>query len=385
MSGWRRFDTLFLRLFLLMWVALVLSNFVAFSFVVSTEPEVMRRGPGNFERNFPAMPSLPPGSLFGDVSRPRPPRDAQMQRMPDMPDGPQPWHHWRRMSTGMLWLDYAIRAAMIAAFAAIGARWLAAPMKRLSEASTELAHALREERPVPRLDEDAGTGEVRQTARVFNDVARRLQAQFDLRGLHMAAVSHDLRTPLTRMRIRLENTTDPVAAQCVRDIQEMNQLIDDSLAVLREQREEAPASTVDVVSLVQAMADDLQMMGRKVSVADDVPEGRVLVRAHPAGLRRVLGNVIGNAVAHGASARISLRSDGQHCVIVVDDDGPGIPQGQLEAVMRPWKQLQRGGSSYGYGLGLAISQDLLARDGASMQLTNRPEGGLRVEITLRAA
>jgi signal transduction histidine kinase len=374
--NWRRFDTLFLRLFVLMWVALVLSSMVAFSVVVPALPG--HRGGANV--HVPGRPELPPPGM----------------QVPQQERGAMALKHGERTPPGsgdhrgpgglppqVLWLDYSIRVAIIAFFAAVGARWLSRPTTRLVAAASQLARDLREGRPVPSLDLQEGTSEVRNASLVFNEMARRLQEQFDIRGLHLAAVSHDLRTPLTRMRLRLERMPDPNARLCIKDIVEMNELIDSSLAVLREQREAAPPSLIDIQSLLQAVADDQAALGNDVAVLDDANGDDLYGRAHPAGLRRVLVNIVGNAVRYGRRARLSAQRDALAVIVRVDDDGPGIPADQLQQVLQPWVRLQSGSSATsGYGLGLAIARDLVERDGGKLALSNRPGGGLRVELTL---
>ena len=177
------------------------------------------------------------------------------------------------------WLDYGIRALVIALGAALGARWLAAPMKRLARAAGSLSAGLPQGARPPTLDERHGTREMREAAAAFNLMARRLQEQFDARGLHMAGVSHDLRTPLTRLRMRLEAFEGPQAEAAVADIHEMDGLIDSSLAVLREQRDGTPPVVVDLVALVQARIDDLAEVFRSARPGERPESG--LHRAVP--------------------------------------------------------------------------------------------------------
>lgn len=372
---WRRLDTLFLRLFVLMWVALVLSSTIAFSIVVPT----LHGPPGAPGDHVFGRPELPPSGLHGSEGRRAGPAEGDRHAAGDGERrGP------RGLPPQALWLDYAIRIVVTALFAAAGARWLSTPMKRLTAAAGQLTPSLREGRPLPSLDVRAGTVEVQDLSKVFNDMAGRLQVQFDIRGLHLAAVSHDLRTPLTRLRLRLEGIADPKARLCIRDIFEMNELIDSSLAVLREQREGAPPSLVELGSLLQAVADDHVALGSDVVIRTDANGSNLFARAHPAGLRRVLSNIVGNAVRYGQRARLSAsRAPEGSLVLCVDDDGPGIPAENLQQVLQPWVRLQAdlaGGS--GYGLGLAIASDLIERDGGRLTLSNRVEGGLRVELVL---
>jgi signal transduction histidine kinase len=412
-GGWRRHDTLALRLFVLMAVTLVASHLAAFLAVVPGD------GPGaaggSRLANLPTLTSLPPGGLVpaqgpvggGPISSPPapPPPNAHGPGAaplgappgppPDGPGGPggpvgapggpegPPGPTGTAppaLPAGALWLDYLIRFTVIAIGAAIGARWLARPMKRLAQASTTLAQGLVDGRAPPQLDERHGTAEVRETAQVFNHMARRLAEQFDTRSLHMAAISHDLRTPLTRLRMRLELLH---ANEAIADVHEMDQMIGDALAVLREQRDDVPAEPVDLAALVQALVDDLADQGLDAT-APSLPAARV--RAHPAALRRVIGNLLGNALRYGQRARVHIAPAGRRVALWIDDDGPGIPPAQVEQAFRPWQRLAGAeGHPSGHGLGLAIARDLAERDGATLTLANRPEGGLRAQLDLPAA
>lgn len=372
-TGWRRFDTLFVRLFLLMWVTLVASHLVAFTSVTQW-PAPPPGGAHPQDRpgfsQLPILPSLPPGNPFSATDAPG------MGAGPARPIGGGP------LPRNALWADYALRMAVIALGAALGARWLSAPMRRLSNAAGVLAHNLGRGRPTPALSERFGTREVRQAADVFNDMALRLREQFDARGMHMAALSHDLRTPLTRLRMRIERAPE-VTAHAAADIREMNELIDTTLSVLREQQLGEAQRPVDLAALLQALCDDLAEQGQLVALVLDAP---MRARAHPVALRRVVSNLMGNALRYGGAARVRLRrAETGAAAIEVDDDGPGIPVDLLESAFRPWVQLENGQSRAGHGLGLAIARDLAEREGGSITLQNRPEGGLRALLVMPAA
>ncbi|MCW5654870.1 ATP-binding protein [Hydrogenophaga sp.] len=380
-----RFDTLFLRLFVLMWVVLVLSHVVAYLAAAPVRPGDSGLASRLDPTRMPAMPSLPPGLLPGNGPGARPgtagpPPGANGARPAGAPRSPG-------MPARALWLDYGLRALFIALGAWLGARWLAAPMRRLSQAATALARGLDRRTPLPTLDEGRGTVEVRAAAQAFNGMARQLQAQFDQRGLHMAALSHDLRTPLTRLRLRLERLPGEAALAAQADIREMDELIDASLAVMREQASAAAPSVLDLGALLQSLADDLREQGHAVEYAETLPSMRA--RAHPVALRRVLGNLLDNACRHGRGGVVRLsavpaRIEGQ-VIVHVDDEGPGIPPEQLERVLQPWVSLPGGQALAGSGLGLAIARDLAEREGGRLSLANRPGGGLRASLTLPAA
>lgn len=362
--SWRRFDTLFMRLFMLMWATLVASHLAAY---VAAGPGGPRSERLSLER-LPPLPSLPPGGPLD----PGPP--------PGAPPGPP-----RGLPAGSLGLDYAIRALVIALGAALGARWLARPTRRLSQAASELSGGLSHGRPAPRLDEHDGTREVREAAQVFNAMAARLQQQFDARSLQMAALSHDLRTPLTRLRLRLERLGEDPAGAAAADLREIDEMIDDTLALLREQRDADPPRAVDAAALLQALADDHAEQGHDVTLEAAPPQLRV--RAHPVALRRIVGNLVGNALRYGQRARIAAVDRGASVEIHVDDDGPGLPPERIAQAFEPWVRLPGAQAriDHGHGIGLAIARELAERDAGRLTLLNRPEGGLRAVLELPAA
>ena len=310
-------------------------------------------------------------------------------------------------------LDYAVRLLVIAAAAALAARWLAAPMRRLVDASSALATSLGHGgggslagdparaagTALPQLDEHRGTVEVREAARVFNRMARELERQFRARGLFVAALSHDLKTPLTRLRLRLEGDERSAA-----DIREMAALVDSALEVFRPSAEEERAVAVDVAALVQSLVDDAVERGESVTsttagtgataaigstVIDSAAPAAsaAIARVAPLSLKRVLDNVLGNALRYAGAAEIAVQTGADRIEIVVADRGPGIPPPLLEAVFEPFVRVDssRHRASGGTGLGLYIARDLLSRHGGSIALAPREGGGLVATIRLPRA
>jgi signal transduction histidine kinase len=286
----------------------------------------------------------------------------------------------------LLVLDYCIRLVVIGVAAALGARWLTAPMRRLVTASATLQRSLGGRAELPVLDERTGTVEVREAARVFNAMARDLDAQFKARGLLMSSLSHDLKTPLTRIRMRLENLPEEALAQrCIADVREANALLDLSLEVFREVAGDEPMQTVDVAALLQSIVDDRIEQGQRVSF--DAGDSAALVAARPLALRRVFENLIGNAVRYGERADVVVADAGAQVRIRIDDAGPGIAPELLETVFQPFYRVEssRNPTTGGHGLGLHIARDLLRRQGADIALSNRGERGLRAEVVLPRA
>jgi len=361
-------DTLFKRLFALMWVALVVSHFAAWSVVMHWAMPPGGPGPREPGPHLPVLPSLPPTpGLPGGLPPGDEPEDAPLS-----------------LPTGALLFDYGVRFIVIGVAAWWGARWLAAPMRRLVGASHALGSSIGGQAPLPTLDERRGTVEVREAARVFNDMARQLDTQFKGRGLLVAAISHDLRTPLTRMRMRLESLAhEPAGERCIADIREMNELIDSALEMFRgDGFAEAPRST-DVLALVQALADDLVEQGRSVAVNGM----HAIVPVQPAALRRALANLLTNAVRYGERADVQVLRGDTGVTITVDDDGPGIAQEQIDAVFEPFYRVEssRNRRTGGTGLGLYIARDLVQRQGGRLVLANRDRGGLRATVFLPTA
>lgn len=366
-------DTLFKRLFLLMWVALVASHLLAFTVTrwVNSPPDAGPRGTAPL----PVLPSLPPmGARPSDMHGDRPP--------PPPPDGSR----GGGLPSHALWLDYFIRFVAIGVAAWFGARWLSAPMHRLARASEGLGRSLGDKRQAVMLDEHSGTLEVKQTAHVFNAMAQRLRGQFDAQTLLMAAISHDLRTPLARLRMRLETMGEQTqTSRCVDDVREMDALIGGVLGMMRESHSPAEAVRVDLPSLAQSMVDDLAEQGQAARLS--VQAQGAVVLAQPAALRRVLGNLIGNALRYGGTADVSVTADAREVTVLVDDRGPGIAPSQLAAVFEPFYRVEasRHRSTGGTGLGLYIARDLTERQGGRLSLANRAEGGLRVTLVLPRA
>jgi signal transduction histidine kinase len=378
-------DTLFKRLFLLMWVALVASHLAAYLTVTG--------GGGN---GLPTLPSLPPTDIGGPPNGAGgPPPGQDRGPPPGAPPGPPPGERGgpaatspagapgpRGMPTSSLVLDYAVRLFIIGIAAYLGARWLSRPVARLARASATLGRTLARGEAPPQLDEEVGTVEVRESARVFNRMAHELTSHVNARSLLVAAISHDLRTPLTRIRMRLEaaDAEDPAVVRSISDIREMDALIESALEVFRGATFDEPAQRTDVFALVQAITDDLAELGQPVSL-DGTP---ALAPVQSTALRRGVSNLVTNALRYGRRADVTVGTAANSVVITIDDSGPGIPEAQLEAVMQPFFRLDasRSRATGGSGLGLYIARDLVARQGGTLTLANRREGGLRATITL---
>jgi signal transduction histidine kinase len=219
-------------------------------------------------------------------------------------------------------------------------------------------------------------------AGAFNDMQAALRRLVANRTQMLAALSHDLRTPLTSLRLRAE----AVEAGDERDkmlatIAEMNAMIEATLAFARDEAAAEPRRRTDLSALVQSVVDDFADAGAAASMAPAPP---VVAECQPAGLKRALRNLVENAVKYGMAARVAIAADGEEVAISVDDDGPGIPEAELVRVFEPFYRLEgsRSRETGGIGLGLAIAAAVAAAHGGAITLANRREGGLRATLRL---
>ncbi|MBB3610239.1 signal transduction histidine kinase [Rhizobium sp. BK602] len=245
------------------------------------------------------------------------------------------------------------------------------------------ADALDPNRKSPRLTEE-GPSEVAHAARAFNAMRDRIAHYLEERVQILAAISHDLQTPITRMKLRAEMADDtPEKEKLVQDLGEIERLVHEGVAYARSAHgnTEKP-SRIDIASFVESLVYDYQDTGKAVMMAGTI-EGAIVTRPHA--LRRVLTNLIDNALKFAGTAEIILHKEDDGAILIkVQDRGPGIPEDQLEAVMQPFFRLEqsRGRGTGGTGLGLAIAAQLVLAIGGSLRLRNRAGGGLSAEISI---
>jgi signal transduction histidine kinase len=305
---------------------------------------------------------------------------------PSPPQRHPPW-----ISIG---LDAAIKLVAVALAAWFVARALTLPMQRLSDAARRLGQSLSPTANTgltvapPQLDENRGTREVRQTARVFNDLSRQLKTDFDTQRLMLATVSHDLRTPLTRLRMRLsELEAHPAARSAIADVHQMDELIESLLALFR------PATPVpgggdrrfDAFALVQAIIDDLPQTAPEVTLSGTP----ATTPCQPAAFRRMVENLIENAIRHGGGhgcVDVQVTAGPVNVCVTVMDRGPGLSAEQLASAGTPflrWAGTESdSGRQAGLGLGLYITRALAEREGGRLELAARPGGGLCASLHL---
>ncbi len=228
----------------------------------------------------------------------------------------------------------------------------------------------------------AGT---RETVRAFNLMRARLDRYVRDRTAMLAAVSHDFRTPITSLRLHAEFVEDPeTRAKILAALDEMQRMTEDALAFIREDMQREETRTVDLHALVDSVAADLAELGHDIAVADS---GRVLVACRPAALRRALRNLLENAAAYGGRAAVRIEPGDAELRVVVEDEGPGIRDADLERVFEPFVRLEasRSRDTGGSGLGLAIARGIVRGHGGDIVLANRAEGGLRATVALPGA
>lgn len=251
------------------------------------------------------------------------------------------------------------------------------PLRRFAHAAERLGTDIK----APALA-DVGPTEVRQLARSFNRMQDRLQRLIADRTLMLAAISHDLRTPITRLRLRAELIDDDDARRkTLADLDEMQAMLHESMALARDEATGEAGQRLDLAALVQTVCAEWEDAGADVRYEGPAHLG---FAGRPLALKRALSNLIGNAVRYGGSARATLTPVADGVRITVDDDGPGIPEGELKAVFRPFYRLDgsRSRQTGGAGLGLALVRSVVVAHGGVVDLANREGGGLRASIVL---
>jgi two-component system osmolarity sensor histidine kinase EnvZ len=275
----------------------------------------------------------------------------------------------------VLWLT--VTTVLLMSVAVLFIRNQVRAIERLAEAAEDFGRGVDAPRFKPH-----GAREVRAAARAFMDMRERIQRHIDQRTALLASVSHDLRTPLTRLRLELALSEPSRRTEAMtHDLDQMEHMIDEYLAFARGEAGEA-SQTVDLGEMLESVAEDARRAGAAVAV--DAPDG-ISATLRPLAFRRALANLAGNAAGHAEHLKISARilpSGGVE--VAVDDDGPGIPEDQREEALRPFSRLDsaRNQNRKGVGLGLAIARDVARSHGGDIRLDRSDLGGLRASIRL---
>ncbi|MEQ8968405.1 MAG: ATP-binding protein [Azospirillaceae bacterium] len=280
-------------------------------------------------------------------------------------------------STSQVFLLWMVGSgAVLFAVAILFMRNQIRPIRRLANAAERFGKG----RDVPAFKPE-GALEVRQAARAFLVMRERIQRQITQRTEMLAGVSHDLRTPLTRMKLQLALLgDDPDIAELRADVAEMERMIEGYLAFARGEGSEAPVAT-DLSALLDEIAIAARREGAELTTAI---EPGLVISLRPQAMRRCLGNLISNARRHAPRIWLTAERRGRSVEIAIDDDGPGIPEDRLEEVFRPFFRLDasRNQATGGTGLGLTIARDIARGHGGDIILGPSPEGGLRCLLRL---
>lgn len=280
-----------------------------------------------------------------------------------------PWHV-------RILLSFLASLLLLTPLAWLIARRLTRPIRVFADAAERLGS----DPNAPPLAE-TGPPEVRNAAAAFNDMQRKLRAYVEGRTQMVAAIAHDLRTPLTRLRFRVEQAEPEIRDRMAADIEQMDGMIAQALAYVRGETVREDRVALDLGALVSSVVHDLAEMGAEVSV--EAAAG-VRVQGEPLNLRRAVGNLVENAVKFAGAARVRVITEDGQAVVLVEDSGPGLPVADLEAVFEPFRRAEpsRSRETGGAGLGLAVARGIARAHGGDVTLSNRPEGGLAARLTL---
>lgn len=274
-------------------------------------------------------------------------------------------------------ISIALLLTAVLVVSLIAVRWTIRPLNTLADAAEELGKNINR----PPLVEK-GPLEVVRAARAFNTMQSRLAGYLRDRTRVLAAMSHDLKTPITRLRLRAELLDDEqLRARFTGDLQEMESMVASTLDFLRGMENGEAVNPVDVMALLESLQGDMQETGGKVVIqgkSSNPFPGR------PQALKRCLGNLVENAIKYGNAAMILVDDNAQRLEIRIQDEGPGLPPSELEKVFEPFYRVEgsRNRDTGGTGLGLTIARSVAENHGGSLSLVNRVEGGLEARLTL---
>ncbi|MCR5858994.1 ATP-binding protein [Mesorhizobium sp. J428] len=273
-------------------------------------------------------------------------------------------------------LSLTLTAILVALAGFLTVRRIASPLRQLTQAAETLG---RGEAVSPLVER--GPEDIRRTTIAFNGMQERIHRFVADQTRMLAAIGHDLRTPLTTMRLRAELIEDTELQERMLDtIEEMQALTESALALARQETSAEPTRTIDLAALVESVCDDLADIGQPVRFK---PGERITYRCRPDGLRRVIRNLIENAVRYAGGADVSLAAEAASVKILVEDDGPGIPIDSIEDVFAPFFRLEgsRSRETGGSGLGLSIARAIARQHGGDIILSPRAPG-LRAMVVL---
>ncbi|ODT87182.1 ATP-binding protein [Phenylobacterium sp. SCN 70-31] len=273
-----------------------------------------------------------------------------------------------------LW--FALSALLMTPVTWIFARRLSKPIQVFAQAAERLG---RDPKAPPLALK--GPAEIGVAARAFNEMQERLQRYVEDRTAMVGAIAHDLRTPLTRLRFRIESLPDDQRAKYAADLDQMEAMIAATLAFVRDATRPGERTPLELSSLIESLCDEMAETGAR---AEAEAGEKVVLEGDPMALRRLFANLLENAVKFGGQARARVFRDAGHAVVEIDDDGPGIPAADTERVFEPFyrREPSRNRQTGGIGLGLAVVRSIARGHGGDVSLINRQGGGLRARVLL---
>ena len=274
-------------------------------------------------------------------------------------------------------ISTTIMALAIIAVAAAMVRFFTRPLRSLAVAAERFGRDVM----APALPE-TGPRETRMAATAFNGMQERIRKLLNDRTQMLAAMSHDLRTPITRLKLEAEFVGDEdQRRRMLRDLDDMEAMVGSTLAFLKDGSDAEPLKVVDVSTLVASVCEQMEDAGMPV-VYRGVTSAPLSCR--PMSLKRAFSNIIDNAVKYGAGAEVSMAQDADRYVVLVSDNGPGISLNEQKKVFAPFYRVEssRSHETGGTGLGLSVAQSIIRAHGGEISLENKTEGGLRVRISL---
>ena len=286
---------------------------------------------------------------------------------------PPPRFGWKLPA--LTWLG--LMALAISAVVILMVRRITRPMASLAAAAERAGRGEAIE-PLPEI----GPLDVRQTTGAFNRMHDRLQRFVQDRTRMLAAMSHDLRTPITTLRLRAEFIEDEeTRSKILETLEEMQRMTEATLAFVREEAKAEATRKVDITALIESVVADFSDLGHEAAFVD---AERVTVACRAQGMKRALRNLLENAIRYGGRANVALSERKEDVAITIDDEGPGIPDAEIDRMFHPFVRLDesRSEETGGIGLGLAIARSIIRGHGGDINLANRREGGLRATIRL---
>ena len=278
-----------------------------------------------------------------------------------------------------LLIALGITLLLLAPLVWLMARRLTRPIRQFAEAAERLGA----DPDAPPLT-PSGPSEVRTAIGAFNDMQASIRDHMRQRTQTIAAIAHDLRTPLTRLRFRAEQAPHALRDKMAADVEEMDGLIGQAMAFVRGEVQTERRERLDLSELASACAEGFAETGAAVTFSG---ETRLRVEGDPAALRRAVANLIDNALKFGDAAQVQAARSGGHAILIVSDDGPGLPNEELETVFEPFQRGERSRNRQtgGAGLGLAVARQAARAAGGDVTLSNRPGGGLEAQLSLPLA